>query len=170
MKLVFGNDPILRTETKRFDFENPPMDPEELYTEMRDIMISKRGIGLSANQVGLPYQVFVFGLPTDPDGVIGVFNPRITNYSEREEYYEEGCLSFPGLYTKIKRPTEIRARYTTHNGVTGTRNFDGLMARAFQHEYDHLYGIVYTSRASKIHLDRAYRQKKKLDKIKKSRS
>ena len=77
----------------------------------------------------------------------------------------EGCLSYPGLFIKIKRPTEIRARITDWQKNIDTFKLTGLTARIFQHEYDHLQGINFTQRANKIHLDRAKKQKIKLDRL-----
>ena len=68
---------------------------------------------------------------------------------------EEGCLSFPGLYFKVKRPAAIKIRYQRPNGETVTEQFQGLTARIVQHEIDHLDGIKYTSRGNRIHVDAA---------------
>ena len=105
-------DKILREKTVPFDFDNPPMDPKELYDRMAATLIKHKGFGLSCNQVGLNYSMFVFGNPTEPESIVGAFNPKIVDFSSGLEYGEEGCLSFPGLFIKIKRPTEIRARIT----------------------------------------------------------
>jgi peptide deformylase len=74
---------------------------------------------------------------------------------------EEGCLSHPGLFVKIKRPRRIKVRYTEPNGHTTTRVFDGITARVFQHELDHLNGVNYQQRANKLHLEQARKKKKK---------
>jgi peptide deformylase len=68
----------------------------------------------------------------------------------------------------VKRPSAVRVRYTNQNGNTNTIKFDGFTARVFQHEFDHINGIVYTSRVSSIHMQRALRQKKKLDRLRKN--
>ena len=117
------------------------------------------------NQVGLQYSMFVFGNPSEPESIVGAFNPKIVDFSSGLEYGEEGCLSFPGLFIKIKRPTEIRARITDWQKNIDTFKLTGLTARVFQHEYDHLQGINFTQRANKIHLDRAKKQKIKLDRL-----
>jgi peptide deformylase len=167
LELVEKNHSALVNATQAFDFANPPVDPQELFENLRDTMVANRGVGLAANQVGLPYSVFVVGHPDDPESVFSVFNPKIVDSSEGEVLAEEGCLTFPGLFVKIKRPSVIRVRYTTHTGVTDTIKFEGMTARIFQHEYDHLNGTRHVDRASRFHLEQAERQKKKLDRLRK---
>ena len=158
-------DTFLKEKTVPFDFENPPMDPKELYERMAATIVKQKGLGLSCNQVGLQYSMFVFGNYDDPQSLVGVFNPKIVDFSSGLEYGEEGCLSFPGLFIKIKRPTEIRVRVTDWQKNTDTFKLTGLSARIFQHEFDHLNGINFTRRANRIHLDQAKRQKLKLDRL-----
>ncbi len=159
--MVSGDDPILRKKAEDFDFDKNLYDPKELFEGMRDLMCAKRGVGLAAPQCGIPLNVFVMGNPLDPALVIPVFNPKIIDIIGDDEYYDEGCLSFPGLFIRIKRPNAIRVRYTTYNkNVTDTIKFDGMTARIFLHEYDHLQGILYTERAKAYHLERAQRKHK----------
>jgi|SRR5210317_1391757 peptide deformylase len=165
LNLVTPNDSVLKQVAEPFNFDNPQMDPTELFHNLRDTMCQNNGIGLAAPQVGIPLRVFVIGNPADPDSAIPVFNPKIVDFSELTVPDEEGCLTFPGLYIRIKRSRTIRARYTTHENVTDTIKFDGLTARAFQHEYDHLDGVLYLNRANRYHIDRAKRQKSKMDKL-----
>ena len=162
--LVGHKHQLLKTKLEPFDFDNPPTDPEILFANMSQMMLEKKGVGLSANQVGLPYRMFVMG---NEENLIPVFNPRIVDYDGEEYYAEEGCLTYPGLYVKIKRYNVIRARYTTHQGVTDTIKFSGMTSRIFQHEYDHLEGIDYLKRATRYHLDKARKEQKKLNRIKK---
>ena len=162
--LVKPNHPMLKTKLEPFDFDNPPTDPEMLFANMSQMMIEKKGVGLSANQVGLPYRMFVMG---DEENLISVFNPRIVDYEGEEYYAEEGCLTYPGLYVKIKRHNIIRARFTTHDGTTDTIKLSGMTSRIFQHEYDHLEGINYQKRASYYHLEKAKKDQKKLKRLRK---
>jgi len=162
--LVEHKHPLLKTKLEPFDFDNPPTDPEILFANMSQMMLEKKGVGLSANQVGLPYRMFVMG---NEENLIPVFNPRIVDYEGEEYYAEEGCLTYPGLYVKIKRYNVIRARYTAHQGITDTIKFSGMTSRIFQHEYDHLEGIDYLKRATRYHLDKARKEQKKLNRIKK---
>ena len=158
LQLVDKDSPILRQEMPIFDFSNPPINPVDLYNNMGETMLAENGLGLSANQVGLPYRMFVIRASE----VIGVFNPKIVDQSEEQIYLEEGCLSYPGLFVKIKRPKKIKTRFTLPNGEIVTKVFDGLTARCFQHELDHLNGLLYNNRASKFHLDRAKQKAKQV--------
>lgn len=139
-----------------FNFTNPPVNPLDLVTDLAETMLHNNGIGLSANQCGLPYRVFVmYG-----NELIPCFNPRIVDMSTETVVMEEGCLSYPGLFVKVKRPRRIKVRYTEPNGQTTTRVFDGITARVFQHELDHLNGVNYQQRANKLHLEQARKKKK----------
>jgi peptide deformylase len=165
--LVKSDDKILRECGLRFDFENPPVDPVELATNLKESMITHGGLGLSACQVGLPWRVFVAGNPNDPSNIKVFFNPNIVSTSENLVLMEEGCLSYPGLFIKVKRPDSIRIRYAGSNGHITTDVFDSIPARVIQHEYDHMDGIVFKNRSSKFHYEQAVRQKKRLDKKRK---
>ena len=163
--LVKDTDPVLHEPCQQFDFNNPPMDPVELAKNLKETMVASKGVGLSANQVGLPYKVFVVGDPKDPDNVVPFFNPRIVHESPETILVEEGCLSYPGLFIKIKRPASIRVRYYGADGKVYAHMFDGIPARIILHEYDHMEGTVFTSRASRLQLQKAKKQKVKLDRI-----
>ena len=171
MELIKGNDPLLKETCPEFNFEpgytmedGTVIMAKELYELLRDKMVENKGVGLSACQLGIMTRVFVIGNPGEPDSVIGVFNPLIVDYDEETVVYEEGCLSFPGLFLKIKRSRGIRARYRGWDGEAGTTRYEGYTARVFQHEYDHLNGITFQSRANRYHLEQALNFKKKADK------
>ena len=151
-KLVGSNDPILRQKIEPFDFENPPMNPVELANDLIETMNRHNGVGLSANQIGLPYRVFV--MRSSPEAFV-CFNPRIIDQSSEVVQLEEGCLSYPMLFLPIKRPKLIKVRYTSYTGETFTRKFDGITSRCFQHEMDHMNGTVFTTRANLYHLEKA---------------
>ena len=165
--LVDRFDQILKQQTEKFDFDNPPFDPEELSSNLIATMIENKGSGLAAPQVGIPYAVCVAGHHSQPDEIITLFNPKIVDYSGDQFYAEEGCLTFPGLYVKVKRFEKIRLRYQSTTGVTDTTNLDGWAARVIQHEVDHLNGILYQERATRYHLDQGKKQKMKLDRMRK---
>lgn len=160
LPLVPSTDSILYTKLPLFDFSNPPCDPIELVNNLIMTMNHHNGLGLSANQCGLPYRVFV--MRSNPTKVC--FNPRLVDSSTDEISLDEGCLSHPFLYVKIKRPSIIKVRYTDHTGTTTTEKFIGMTARCFLHELDHLDGINYLRRANPIHVERAKRSKQKFDK------
>lgn len=157
--LIESSDPILKEVLLPFDFVNAPVNPIDFSYDLVKSMKIERGLGLSANQLGFPYRVFC--METSP--VLVCYNPKIVNVSDEQIILEEGCLSFPNLFVKIKRPRSIRARFTYPNGQTVTMNFNDMTARIYQHEMDHLNGIIFYSRASIIERRRAFDHKKKLD-------
>ena len=154
--LVDETDEILSTKMDRFDFQNPPTDPEELGKELLAHMRYFGGIGLSANQLGLPYRVFV--MEGDPGFVC--FNPRITAHAGDEVLLEEGCLSYPGLYIKKKRPAMIRCNFQDPYGNLITKRFNGISSRIFQHEFEHLEGANFLEGISRLALDNARRKQR----------
>lgn len=159
LELVSSDSPILYKELEEFDFANPPINPQELANNLIETMVENKGMGLSANQVGLPYRVFVMW--SSPTKVC--FNPRVVTASEEVILLDEGCLSFPNLFVKIKRPSRIKVRYQDVFGETHTETFIGMTARCFLHELDHMNGKVYTSRANSVHLQRAVNEQKKIN-------
>jgi len=163
MKLVSQNDKILREPTTPFLFEGDGEDARRLAEDLANKMIELGGVGLAAPQVGIPLSVFVVGDPTNKDSIMAFFNPMIVDTTIDQEYYDEGCLSFPGLYISIKRPTGIRLRFTDLYNETTTTKYSGFTARAIQHEYDHLQGVVFTDKATTYHLSKAKKDKKLLD-------
>jgi peptide deformylase len=157
-ELVEANDPILTTKAERFDFSNPPTDPIQLARDLTETMIQHKGLGLAANQCGLPYSCFV--MHSNP--VLCCFNPRIVDQTTELIKMVEGCLTFPGLFLNINRPRTIKVRYTQPNGETITKEFDGMTARIYMHELDHLNGVIYTTHVTKLELDIAKRKSRKL--------
>jgi len=152
MELIKYPNDILTTATQLFDFANPQQDPYELSSTMLEKMNEHKSIGLSANQIGIPYRVFAMrGL----DHNFVCFNSKLVFKSEEENLLEEGCLSFPGVNVKVKRSNTVRLRFQTPSGGFDTKTFDGLTARVVQHEIDHLNGILFFNRANKYHRDRA---------------
>jgi peptide deformylase len=146
--LIPPTDPRLRQPSEEFDFAAPQMDPRELATLLETTMQEKQAFGLSAVQLGLPYRVFA--MRTNPD--LTVFNPRLIDQSEQLVGLDEGCLSYPNLILKIKRPRLIRVRFTMKNMETTTMKFDGMTARIFLHELDHLDGIRHIDRVGRLKL------------------
>lgn len=161
-ELVNSSDPHLKHGTYDFNFAEPQIDPQELAENLANVMIENNGVGLAAPQVGISLSAFVVGDPKNRDSIRAFFNPKIVDMSGDEVYIEEGCLSFPGLFVKVKRPSEIRIRYQNVQGETITEKFSGFTARIIQHEYDHLQGIVFTSKANRIHLNKARKDQKLL--------
>jgi peptide deformylase len=119
------------------------------------------GLGLSANQVGLNLRAFVIG---NDDFRMSVFNPEIVSVSSDTTLMEEGCLSFPGVFLKVQRPTTIKVRYQNPKGELVEEDYNGLTARIFLHEYDHMQGITMQSRVSKLKWDMATKKVAKKNK------
>jgi peptide deformylase len=148
-------DTYLKNKCQDFDFSNSPFDPIEFAQELVKTMYENNGMGLAANQVGYPFRVFA--MRGHPENFV-CFNPKIVQLSETMVLLEEGCLSYPGLIVKVKRPQHCKVRFTTPNGDTITRQFTGMTARIFQHEFDHLDGIRFYDKANKFHRDQALRK------------
>ena len=161
MELLDKYNPLLKQESVDFDFQND--DPEKLSHDLKTYASEHKGIGLSACQMGIMKRVFIVGDPDNADEMISFFNPRIVDTFGEDVYYEEGCLTFPGLWVKVKRPNGIRIRFAKVDGDIETMKFDGLTARIIQHEYDHLQGILFLKRAHPYHLDQARKHQKKIE-------
>lgn len=149
-------------ESTNWDFELDG-DPIELINDMISVMQLGRGIGLAANQIGLTKRVFVMGC-NNMEGFpapFAVINPEILTASEETTLTKEGCLSFPGLFLSIKRPKEITARYQNEKGEWLESTMDGLIARCFQHEFDHLNGVCFVEKVSRLKLKLAMGKLKK---------
>lgn len=158
-ELIEEASKVLRTPPPEFDFENPKEDPKEIEKNMAEAMDKFGGIGLSANQVGLPYKMFV--MKTADKGTVGFFNPKLTKASQDTDLMKEGCLSFPDIYLMIKRSKTIEFEYQDSDGEKHTLVLDGLAARCVQHEIDHLNGVIFLQRASRLKLERALKARPK---------
>ena len=152
MKLVDGNDPILRTACDKFDLANPPFDPIEFSREIVKFMYDNNAVGLSANQIGVPYRIFA--MRGAPENFV-CFNPRVVMPGTDIVSLEETSLTFPGLIVKVKRPQHVRVRFNTPNGDIKTETFTGMTARIFQHQLDFLDGIIYYNKANRYHREKA---------------
>jgi peptide deformylase len=157
LNLVEKTNPILLEKMPNFNMLNPPTDPIQLARDLTETMLQHNGLGLAAPQVGLRHRVFV--IKANP--IICCFNPIIVSNTGEEIALEEGCLTFPNYYVKVRRPKQIRVRYSYPNGEVVTEIYDGMTARIFQHELDHLDGILFTSRATLFHREQAERKAKK---------
>lgn len=158
LELVDEFHPILKQKMETFDFKNPPCDPIELANNLIETMHHHKGLGLSANQCGLPYNVFALW-SGDP---LVCFNPRIVDETTERIVLDEGCLTYPHMFLKIKRAKVIKVRFQNVHGDVYNEKFIGMTARTFQHELDHLQGKTFLSRASPIHIQRARNQQKHL--------
>jgi peptide deformylase len=150
LKLVYFPDPILREKIPEFDFSNPQQDPAQLEKDLIEAMFANNGVGLSANQVGIRARVFVMGQQGDQTWAEAFFNPQVIAHIDETDDLEEGCLSFPGIYVKVKRPLKIRARWQNSKGEFCENELEGYAAKCFLHELDHLEGIVFKDRVSDL--------------------
>lgn len=171
MKLVLAPDQILETKLERFNLEE--MHPAPIALDMIDLMQKEGGLGLSANQVGFPMQIFVMRamLNKQHGSPLVVINPIIKGLSKEIESGVEGCLSHPGLILKVRRPISCVVEFDTltsdyKNVIHIETKFDDIDARIFLHEYDHLYGIQYIDRVSKLKLEMAEKKRLKKEKRK----
>lgn len=160
--LVPYTHPILHQVLPEFDFTNPPVNPMEFASSLVETCKKHNGYGLSANQCGFPYRVFVMG---SGDNFVAFFNPSAVLKSHKEVHMAEGCLSFPLLALSITRPEEVAVTYQDFNGEWKQATFNGMSARCFQHELDHLNGIVYTSKVKPMALQSGLKKRDKIMKM-----
>ena len=159
-RLLMQVAPFLDDTLEQFGFA----DRKELSKVMYDNMVKYGGLGLSANQLGLPYRMFVMGgHPQVEDGKVrSVFNPLINDVSPESINLKEGCLSFPFLFLSIKRPKWCSVKYTDENGEEIEETLHGMSARIFMHENEHMNGYVFIDLVSKLKLERAEKSKQKM--------
>ena len=168
-RLLMQIAPFMDDTLEHFGFQ----DRKSLSKVMHGNMVKYGGLGLSANQIGLPFRMFVMGgHPQVEEGKVRyVFNPLINDVSPESIIMKEGCLSFPFLFLGIKRPKWVNVRYTDENGEEIEETLHGMPARMFQHENEHMNGYVFTDLVSKLKLERAEKSKQKMIKeIKKRQS
>lgn len=155
-ELIKFNSPLLRERMPEFDFSRE--DPIRIANVLIEAATKHKGLGLSANQIGLRSRVFVAGIQ---DNFVAYFNPRIYDTSMEDSLQEEGCLSVPGIYLQIRRPISCTCEYFDYQGQRHVSQFTGLTARIIQHEMDHLNGIMFTDHASDLKLQSALKKAKK---------
>lgn len=125
-----------------------------LISDMRTAMSKAEGIGLSANQVGLPSKFFVAEVPDSKKGAVkfySIFNPEITKQGGELVELEEGCLSVPGKYGKVPRYERVTLSGTDQTGKPAKIKAWGLLAHVFQHEVDHLNGILFVDKTKELY-------------------
>lgn len=151
---IYGS-PVLRGECKELEKDYPEL--KKLADDMFESMYAASGVGLAAPQIGKNIRMFVVDVSPFKDidtataGYRRVFvNPDIYEYSDEEVLLNEGCLSLPGLHEDVYRSEKIRIRYYDTDFVEHDEELDGWRARAVQHEYDHIEGIVFTDHLSPL--------------------
>ena len=138
-------------------------DVSSVIGDMVDTMYAAPGIGLAAPQIGVPLRIFVvdISLGRDPSGLIVMVNPEFV-LREGMQLEEEGCLSVPGFNATVVRPERAVVKGLDRTGAEHQREGTGLLARAFQHEMDHLDGTLFVDRLRGIKRDLIVRRIKKL--------
>ena len=130
----------------------PDQNVKKIINDMSETMIDAEGLGLAAPQVHISKQILMFRNPDLMDKeqksieITVLINPKITNYSKETEDDWEGCLSIPGMHGLVRRSSKISYEGSDMNGNIIKNDAEGMLARIIQHEFDHLLGIVYTSR------------------------
>lgn len=155
-KLIPWNDPMLKCPLAEMDLEKENL--EELSLMMIEQCKKMNGVGLSANQIGIEKRMFAIAAK-DYEKVF--FNPKIRSYSKEKVLMEEGCLSRPGLWLAVSRPESIIVDYTDVDGRQVSQEMRGVLARIFQHEYDHMEGVDFTERVSALKLARGKKKQEK---------
>ena len=127
-------------------------DKEKFESDMIRLMLDERGMGLAANQIGITKRFFAIGhdsFDTFQKHAI-IWNPQVINSSEEKVIDIEGCLSFKNVFVKVERPKIIEVQYETTQGKTRFAKLDGMESKCFQHELDHLDGVTFNKRVSKL--------------------
>ena len=161
-------DPKNTTLTIPLSGVSKDLDRQKIKDDLIETMKHYNGIGLSANQCGILERVFVMYGDFQKREAIACFNPKIIYSSVDTVIMDDGCLTYPVLWLKVKRPAAIEVEYEDENGKEWKHKLDGLDARVYLHEMDHMDGTDFTKRVSKLRLDmakkrRAKQQKKLLD-------
>lgn len=147
MEIVHYPHPTLRHKSK--PIRRVDKELKKIVDEMFELMYEAKGIGLAANQVDLPFRLFLVNLASDPDeGEEHVFINPVVSKPKGNEEREEGCLSLPGVYAPVKRPERVTFNAYNLQGEELEADLDGMMARVVQHETDHLDGKMFIDRLS----------------------
>jgi len=148
MNLIYYPNEFLSKKVKDVDLDNIDFNPIDLKNEMVDFMLSNNGIGLSANQIGLDAQIFVMGDNINNSSIL--INPVVLQHTTDVVIDVEGCLSFPNIFTQVKRPKEILTEYYDENLEKKRTHLTGYSVKVFLHEWDHLQGITFKDRVSPL--------------------
>lgn len=165
MKIVHYPEPVLLKVGKPVGEEEFGENLQKLVEDMFETMYSAQGVGLAAPQVGISKRFFVMDVPTGEgkSNRIALINPEIIT-QEGEQYGDEGCLSFPGIYTKVRREVRTVVRYQDVFGNLQELDCTDLSARCVLHETDHCDGIIFLDRMTSLKRELAKRKIKKLQK------
>ncbi len=158
--VLYPND-VLSTPAK--DVDKVDDDVQQLVQDLADTMYDAPGVGLAAPQIGVLKRVTVIDIskPDEENNLLVLINPQIVERSGKITW-EEGCLSFPGLYEKIDRARQVKVRALNVEGEVFEVEGEELLAVAMQHEIDHLDGVLFTDRMSQLKKRRAMKKYKKI--------
>ena len=149
--------------TEDWSFDNPKKDTKEFAKELIDAMWKNSGLGISANQLGYSYRAFAMRGETKKESIV-CFNPKIKDFSPEMNTMEEGCLSLPDVFARVVRPAHVAISYLDEDGKEEGQLASGMTARVFQHELDHLDGILFVDRLGELSKTRALEKAKKIQK------
>ncbi|MDR1775739.1 MAG: peptide deformylase [Actinomycetes bacterium] len=135
-------DPLLNTRSAEIDLDDE-RDLDLLARDMLATMRKREGVGLAAIQVGIPKRMLVYDVSENGDDPQVLINPRITATGDEQVSFDEGCLSFPGMFAPVIRPDRVTVTATALDGSPLTVTGTGLTARVLQHEIDHLDGVTF---------------------------
>lgn len=161
LNLYDENLPLLKEVMPEYEKTLPNVEMNALAKRMKMTMKKFAGIGLSANQCNVRVRMFVIG--TD-DFQLVCINPKVLNMSESLKKDSEGCLSYPALFLKVDRPDWIIAEFTTETGETKQMKLEGLTARCYLHELDHMNGVRFVDRVGPVALKLAKQKQEKITK------
>jgi peptide deformylase len=160
---IYGNPVLRRTARPVTEFG---ADLKRFVREMTETMIAEDGVGLAAPQVNRSIRVVVIDTTAGEEPPVVLINPAITWSSDEQEEYEEGCLSIPDIRLSVKRPVRVSVRAQDIDGNEfAVDETDGLLARALQHEIDHLDGVMFVDRVSPLQRQLVAAKLKKLAKV-----
>jgi peptide deformylase len=165
LALLEENNPQLLEVSEEWNFRIDG-SPEELVRAMSKFMTDNGGVGLAAPQLGIKKRIFIMG---NFIKLVACINPKIVSLSDERDNDLEGCLSFPDLFMKVKRPTTAVVQYHTISGELVERELTGFECRVFLHEYDHLIGVTFDQRVGDLTY-RMAKDKRKKELKKKSRA
>ncbi len=148
--LIILPDPVLRTVSA--PIERVDDEVLKLADDMLETMYDAPGIGLAAIQIGVPRRLLVIDVAKegDPAQPMVFINPEIVKSSDERSVYEEGCLSIPEYYAEVERPATVTVKHIGRDGKEHMLEADGLLATCFQHELDHLNGILFIDHISRL--------------------
>ncbi len=167
-KILTEPDPILRQISK--PVESVTNEHRQLMDDMLETMYDAPGIGLAAIQIGKPVRIIVMDISDsdndEPKAPRYFVNPEIITKSDTVKPYKEGCLSVPEIYEMIDRPAEITVNYLDYHGNPQTLHADDLLAVCLQHEMDHLDGVLFIDKLSRLKRQLVLQKMRKGKKIK----